>query len=204
MNTNIKSTAPLWAQLPPTSPQTPVTPQPPPEPSFRPQYPYCAAPTPAAEAVPELDTAAAAYDAQLHQSAAAAREVAEQQAAMVARQRQLMEIQQSKERQKLPQQQQQVEAQQQVGAQEQKARQQQKQQQKAHAPAAGDAGRDLMLDNIMEFKSRELEGSFNDWLVQLSPEDITRAIMSSKQGTGIWRELWDSVPPGGVPTANTA
>jgi hypothetical protein len=149
MNTNIKSTAPLWAQLPPTSPQTPVTPQPPPEPSFRPQYPYCAAPTPAAEAVPELDTAAAAYDAQLHQSAAAAREVAEQQAAMVARQRQLMEIQQSKERQKLPQQQQQVEAQQQVGAQEQKARQQQKQQQKAHAPAAGDAGRDLMLDNIM-------------------------------------------------------
>lgn len=47
-----------------------------------------------------------------------------------------------------------------------------------------------------EFKTREREGSFNDWLVQLSPEDITRAIMSSKQGTGIWRELWDSVPPG--------
>ena len=32
-----------------------------------------------------------------------------------------------------------------------------------------------------DFKTRRRSGSFNDWLVQLSPEYITRAIMSSKQ-----------------------
>ena len=50
----------------------------------------------------------------------------------------------------------------------------------------GDHGKDLMLENIMAFKARHSTGTFNDWLVQLSPEDITRAIMSSKQ---VW-------PPG--------
>jgi hypothetical protein len=38
-----------------------------------------------------------------------------------------------------------------------------------------------MLQNIKAFKTSRPQGNFNDWLVQLSPEDITRAIMSSKQ-----------------------
>ena len=60
-----------------------------------------------------------------------------------------------------------------------------------------DLGKDLMVENISAFRAMFPSGTFNDWLAQLSPQDITRAIMSSQRGTGIWRELWDSVPQSG-------
>ena len=60
-----------------------------------------------------------------------------------------------------------------------------------------DLGKDLMVENITAFRAMFPSGTFNDWLAQLSPQDITRAIMSSQRGTGIWRELWDSVPQSG-------
>ncbi|EKX31094.1 hypothetical protein GUITHDRAFT_122702 [Guillardia theta CCMP2712] len=54
-------------------------------------------------------------------------------------------------------------------------------------------GENLMLSNIIDFRKRNPTSTFRDWLSQLTPQEITRAIMSSKKGTGIWRELWDQV-----------
>jgi hypothetical protein len=34
---------------------------------------------------------------------------------------------------------------------------------------------------LSAFKAQRPNGTFNEWLAQLSPQDITRAIMSSKQ-----------------------
>jgi len=44
------------------------------------------------------------------------------------------------------------------------------------------------------------QGTFHQWLLELTPEDITRAIAASRGGTGVWRQIWDSITPGEAAT----
>lgn len=43
------------------------------------------------------------------------------------------------------------------------------------------------------FRLKRPSATFHDWLAQLTPQQITKAIVASKQGTGIWRKIWDDL-----------
>ena len=53
---------------------------------------------------------------------------------------------------------------------------------------------------LQDEKSRAMraQGTFHQWLLELTPEDITRAIAASRGGTGVWRQIWDSAAAGGA------
>ena len=50
---------------------------------------------------------------------------------------------------------------------------------------------DTIAARIRSYRAAHPQASFHQWLNQLTPQDITRAIAASGGGTGVWRQEWD-------------